>query len=111
MKLEATPTSAVFAGVWLVLGTVLRQSLEQAFSLGTLTSDFAFLAFAIAFFFVPGYLFVFGTHDVPLMRRNAFNRTYWKAFGALAVRLVCWFLGAWGFSLIYELVLNRANAI
>jgi hypothetical protein len=55
----------------------------------------------LVFLFIPCVLFVAGPQWMRFGIRDTFTTEYWRAFGQVGIRGVCWFLGAVAFGVLY----------
>ena len=77
---------------------------EANFPLSGTAHNVGFLLSSIIFLFIPGFLFVVGPRYFSFGVSDVASREYWKSFGGVGMRMLCWFLGAGAAGLLYSLV-------
>jgi len=108
---DATPKSAALTGGWTTIGMGTFELWEKSHPLGVTTHNVAFLALGLVFFFVPVVLFVFGPQVMRFRIRDIFTATYWRAFGNVALRGLCWLAGGAAFGIPYFFIVEKLLAI
>ena len=109
MRVEATRTTAALTGAWTVLGVGSLEIWEKGHPLDVMTHNIVFLAMGTVFFLVPVFLFVIGPQKMNGL--NAFSRDHWGNSSQVAIRMLCWFLGAAAFGMPALALLERLFAI
>jgi hypothetical protein len=93
VRMSATPLTALLTGAWTVSGMSFGGWLEAAFPPSPIWHNVLFACNALAFFFIPCFIFVVG-EDISEMRSNTpFSNRYWSAMRRIAFRMLCWLLG------------------
>ena len=111
MAIAATRLTAALTGAWTTLGVGTFDIWEKHNASGPTAHNFAFIAIAVVFFFVPGFLFVIGPRSMRFGLRDIVTKEYWVDFGEVGIRMVCWLVGAGLFGFIYFPLLEWLNAI
>ena len=108
---DATPISASLTGGWTVAGIGTFELWEKSHPLSVTTHNVAFLALCIVFFVVPVIFFVVGRQVMHFRVRDIFSATYWRAFGNVALRGLCWLAGGAVFGIPFLFIMEKLLAI
>ena len=111
MAIATTRLTAALTGAWTTLGIGTFEIWEKHHPLGTMAHNIAFLSIAVAFFFVPCFLFVIGPQSMRFGIRDILTKEYWVDFRQVAIRMVCWLVGGGLFGVVYFPLLEWLNAI
>jgi hypothetical protein len=100
MSFEASEKSAALAGAWSALGLFLLDSLIDHFKgRSDSLANVLWLLMMLAFFFVPGYLFVLGRNQTPFGPLWFLRAEERARYGPITKRMFIWFVSA-GFVMI-----------
>ena len=109
MTTIATPTTAALAGVWSALYWTAFEGWAKSHPLDAGTLNAVFFVGGLFFFIGPNLLYVFGIqalrdmYQLPfaLGIRHLISKAYWKELLKVGRRMICWFLGAALFGMVY----------
>jgi hypothetical protein len=110
MQIVATKVTAALAGAWTILGMSTYVTWADHQALGATAHTVGFFLAGLLFLFVPCILFVAGSQWLKFGIRDTFRADYWKAFGQVGVRGLCWFFGGAAFGVVYVPLLERLYA-
>ena len=104
MKIESNPTNAALAGVLTAFAMDTVDALGKRLNFDAMTQNLVFLWTAIIFFVVPFLLIVVGIQN---MKPSLWwTREYFEEFPKGALRVLCMFVSAVAFSVMYSYLLN-----
>jgi hypothetical protein len=91
---SATRKTAACSGAGLALGLAAYDQVVSLFQLPETYATFLLIAVLVLLFFVPVVLFVSGTEFFAFGWRDIASGHYWREFGQLFIRALCWLAGA-----------------
>jgi hypothetical protein len=108
MSIVASTKSAAIAGTWSAFGFVPFDAWLEHHQIGSaLAHNVALLGVALVFLFVPGYFLVIGRDNEPFSRTWLFDAEECARYGAIAKRMIVWFVSAAVTGLIWSPVFGR----
>ncbi len=110
MQIVATKLTAALSGAWTILGMGTYIAWADHRTLDAVTYTVSFFVAGAVFFFVPCFLFVAGPQWLKFGIRDTFTANYWRAFGQVGIRALCWFFGGGAFGVVYMPLLERLYA-
>jgi hypothetical protein len=110
MKIVATRTTALFAGMWIGVGSAMFQAWREAHSLEATVHAISWGIFLSAFFIAPVILFVIGLDYFRNAFRDFLGPSHMESFKVVSFRSLWWFFGVAIASAIYS-VAESLNAI
>src|ERR1035437_1294754 len=111
MKIKATSSTAVIAGVWTVFGLVPFEAwMDHHLAQSAMSNNLLWLLAFVTFLGLPGYFLVIGSDN------EAFSRTWFldteerARYGVIAKRMFIWFVSAGAFGSLWSLLLGALSA-